>query len=472
MQFILQEELILEKKENKAPTEVLIIKDGITSTVKGTYLFNDVSGKAVLNTWRERGIRLYFDYNHLSLEPEDEEQGKAAGWFDLDLREDGLWAVNIEWTDKALKLIESKEYKYISPVLFTNEKNEVVRLINVALTNLPATDNLEPLILNESKYSSINFKPTLGVISACKLGLKYHEQGLSGDGLMPATVAWARRLAEGGEWTSDKARKANAWFARHESDKASPKWNDPSPGKVAWLLWGGDAGKRQVKKLVEQMDKIDFSSNTEVVKYYTEENMNKILELELIDMCLDLCTAHLMMLGKCMAKGSSKLFEEQATIVSDMASQLTSYRAELDPEGMYSRKEDGFYELGTSMRLSEVIGKKSSDEQIGVIMALKESVSKYAEELKRADEEILSLKEQIKQNEVKDLVEKALEEGKLTVAQKQWALTAPIGTLKSFLEIMPAQKKVFKEKVVERESTSISEFNKLFSEEIKKQGIG
>jgi hypothetical protein len=40
----------------------------------------------------------------------------------------------------------------------------------------------------------------------------------------------------------------HSFFARHAVDKQtnSHKWNsdaDPSAGFIAWLLWGGDAGK-------------------------------------------------------------------------------------------------------------------------------------------------------------------------------------------------------------------------------------
>jgi len=39
-----------------------------------------------------------------------------------------------------------------------------------------------------------------------------------------------------------------SYFARHEVDKKGQGWNSgeegyPSAGRIAWLLWGGDAGK-------------------------------------------------------------------------------------------------------------------------------------------------------------------------------------------------------------------------------------
>jgi hypothetical protein len=41
-----------------------------------------------------------------------------------------------------------------------------------------------------------------------------------------------------------------AYFDRHQGDKDSPHWNEPSPGKVAWYAWGGDAGYSWAKSVV------------------------------------------------------------------------------------------------------------------------------------------------------------------------------------------------------------------------------
>lgn len=107
------------------------------------------------------------------------------------------------------------------------------------------------------KYADIDFKPPQGVRDALKRGLELHEQGYSGDGLQPETVSWATKLARGESVSPDKARKMSAWFARHAVDE-KPNWaSDKTPGYVAWMLWGGDAGRAWSSKLVEQMDARD-----------------------------------------------------------------------------------------------------------------------------------------------------------------------------------------------------------------------
>jgi uncharacterized protein len=84
--------------------------------------------------------------------------------------------------------------------------------------------------------------------AAARQGVEYHEQGLSGDGVVPRTVREAREMAEGNV-TEDKVVRAAAWAARHrpdlEANGARPDEDGyPTPGAVAHLLWGIPTGAR------------------------------------------------------------------------------------------------------------------------------------------------------------------------------------------------------------------------------------
>jgi HK97 family phage prohead protease len=53
-----------------------------------------------------------------------------------------------------------------------------------------------------------------------------------------------------------------SYFARHEVDKQGEGWSPgedgfPSNGRIAWALWGGDAGRAWAGKLVEQLNAAD-----------------------------------------------------------------------------------------------------------------------------------------------------------------------------------------------------------------------
>ncbi len=105
-----------------------------------------------------------------------------------------------------------------------------------------------------ARYDGINFTPPAGVRAALRRGLDLHDQGMSGDGLQPDTVAWARRLADGGAATPEKARKMARFFGRNGRFATAPK---DSPAWVSWLLWGGSPGRSWSAKLVRQMDARD-----------------------------------------------------------------------------------------------------------------------------------------------------------------------------------------------------------------------
>ena len=91
---------------------------------------------------------------------------------------------------------------------------------------------------------------------AAQRGLRLLDAGKGGSGLRPATIRDAHLMADRRPLSESKVRKMPAWFARHAADKQSG-WDTPgeeTPGFVAWLLWGGDAGRRWSESKVRQMD--------------------------------------------------------------------------------------------------------------------------------------------------------------------------------------------------------------------------
>ncbi|WP_407540474.1 phage protease [Deinococcus radiomollis] len=126
------------------PTEFRIWGYGEIVTTKGTFLLDQDGAASVLAAAADYGNRLGFDYNHASvLEAGDT---PSAGTFELEIRTDGLWAVNCQWTVNASSRLSAKEYLYFSPTFYVDGDNRVIELMNIALTNLPATKNMEPLV--------------------------------------------------------------------------------------------------------------------------------------------------------------------------------------------------------------------------------------------------------------------------------------------------------------------------------------
>jgi HK97 family phage prohead protease len=133
-----------------------------------------------------------------------------------------------------------------------------------------------------SDERAVSLKPTAGMAAAAKRGLRLHEEGKSGDGLKPETVARANRLARREEMNPEWVREMNAWFARHDSASKSPGWDTPGaekPGFVAWLLWGGTPAKNFSARKVKQLEAEGGRSET-VVDVDTTDYVGKAAALK------------------------------------------------------------------------------------------------------------------------------------------------------------------------------------------------
>lgn len=90
------------------------------------------------------------------------------------------------------------------------------------------------------------FRPTQKMAAAARRGLRLREK--FGRGGTDVGVRRAHQLAEQRDLDAADVKAMHSFFARHAVDKDAEahRWNsntDPSAGFIAWLLWGGDAGK-------------------------------------------------------------------------------------------------------------------------------------------------------------------------------------------------------------------------------------
>src|SRR5262249_23306366 len=106
------------------------------------------------------GRKLAIDYEHQSFDrfnTRSDGLRPAAGWIGgLQVREDGLWATSVEWTDRAATLLRAGEYKYFSPVIFWTDESrtEIEALGPVALTNDPAMQGVAALAARRASESN------------------------------------------------------------------------------------------------------------------------------------------------------------------------------------------------------------------------------------------------------------------------------------------------------------------------------
>jgi hypothetical protein len=93
--------------------------------------------------------------------------------------------------------------------------------------------------------ADINLTPTSGMKSAARRALEWKKEGKRGG--TRVGLARANQIVNGTELSESTVARMYSFFSRHEVDKKATGFNSgeegfPSPGRVAWDLWGGDAG--------------------------------------------------------------------------------------------------------------------------------------------------------------------------------------------------------------------------------------
>jgi len=102
-----------------------------------------------------------------------------------------------------------------------------------------------------------SYSPPAGVAVAAKRALQWISEGLAGDGFTDVGRARAVQLASGEDISGTTVNRMISFLARQEdSVKGATGFNSgeegyPTPGRVAWDSWGGDAGQSWVNSLPE-----------------------------------------------------------------------------------------------------------------------------------------------------------------------------------------------------------------------------
>jgi len=106
---------------------------------------------------------------------------------------------------------------------------------------------------------SESYKPTQGMKIEAKRAIKWKEEGRQG-GTRIGLVR-ARQILRGDNLSEDTVKRMFSFFSRHEKSVKSAEGfypqddNYPSKGRVAWALWGGEAGFKWSTNIVEKINK-------------------------------------------------------------------------------------------------------------------------------------------------------------------------------------------------------------------------
>lgn len=145
-------------------------RDGRPKECAAWHINADIAA-AIVALVNERETPYVIDYEHQTLAAATNGlPAPAAGWFKkVEWREgEGLFAVDVQWTDRAAGMIAAKEYRFLSPVFSYDPKTgDVGQLLHAALTNNPALDGMDEVsIAAASRLLADASQPASGLPAA------------------------------------------------------------------------------------------------------------------------------------------------------------------------------------------------------------------------------------------------------------------------------------------------------------------
>ena len=165
-----------------------------------------------------------------------------------------IFRVNgIDSLDIYFKTVKPAEFIDAEKVI--EEEKEGIDIEDVTI------EKMEELIAKHKKKKfnkEIDTKPTKGMVEEAKKGLEWRKE--YGRGGTEVGVARARDISNGKNLSIETIKRMNSFFARHEKSSKGGEGFEPgqdgfpSAGRIAWALWGGDAGQSWAAKKVKQIE--------------------------------------------------------------------------------------------------------------------------------------------------------------------------------------------------------------------------
>ena len=138
-------------------------------------------------------------------------------------------------------IIDRAEAKRIAGLEAVPEDEGQLHPQAIPVQNTPAPEGVA------IRSFEMKYRPTASMKEAAQRALDWKAEGF--DGGTRVGLARANQIVNGEQLSEDTILRMYSFFSRHEVDKKAEGFNSgeegfPSPGRVAWDLWGGDAGFR------------------------------------------------------------------------------------------------------------------------------------------------------------------------------------------------------------------------------------
>jgi len=165
----------------------------------------------------------------------------------------------------------------LMPLNIASEENDTDVGEDIPTEEVAEEANEPEIMVEENNYgeideiikavSDINTTPTDGMVTEAKKGIEWRKEFNRGGTRIGATRA--SQIVAKERLSPSTVKRMFSFFSRHESDKEAQGFRPgedgyPSNGRIAWALWGGDAGFSWSRKVAGQIDR-------ERDKFYEDE---------------------------------------------------------------------------------------------------------------------------------------------------------------------------------------------------------
>ena len=169
--------------------------------------------------------------------------------------------------------VDKEGYRHLTKVDLI-EASPVVRAANrktktVEVKSDQSLETKEPYVPNE------------GMKEEAARALAWKEEGRRGGTRIGLTRA--NQIVNGDNLSEETVKRMFSYFSRHEVDKQAEGFSPgedgyPSPGRVAWGLWGGDAGYSWSRNIVEGLEN-ESAENSQINTKQMNELLTRIQEM-------------------------------------------------------------------------------------------------------------------------------------------------------------------------------------------------
>jgi HK97 family phage portal protein len=260
----------------------------------------------------------------------------------------------------------------------------------------PPAPTPEPVPVEEPRshraVADVDLRPTEEIAAVARRALAWKEDGRPGG--TAVGLARANQLANRERVSPETIARMKSFFARHEVDKEAEGFSDgedgyPSPGRVAWDLWGGDPGRAWAERKQLEIEREQEAGRTIVVtgrEYGDPEHVERfaawVRRLEPEERRFGNAVADLMrrqrqaVLARVKSERSARTIEDAAENPFELARWIREFRVVMRPiyrDIIAAAGQDGLAQTGVGMAF-DVLDPR-------VVRFMERQIQRFAEEV-------------------------------------------------------------------------------------------